>query len=85
MIKFSISEKENADFIILYDFLSDYIRNNLSNYKIRDLLEKISTIKLTLNKNFDSYFVSKETKDILDFLILINQEKFSKAFSFIKR
>ena len=75
MIKFSISEKENTDFITLYDFLSDYIRNNLSNYKIRDLLEKISTIKLSLNKNFDSYFVSKETKDILDFLILINQEK----------
>ena len=83
MIKFSISEKENTDFIILYDFLSDYITNNLSNYKIRDLLEKISTIKLSLNKNFDSYFVSKETKNILDLLILINQEKFSKAFSFI--
>ena len=28
MIKFSISEKENTDFITLYDFLSDYIRNN---------------------------------------------------------
>ena len=46
MIKFSISEKENKDFIILYDLLSGYIANNLSNYKIRELLEKISTIKL---------------------------------------
>ena len=62
MIKFSFSEKENADFIILYDFISSYITNNLSNDKIRDLLEKISTIKLTFNKNFDSYFVSKEEK-----------------------
>ena len=62
MIKFSISEKENSDFIMLYNFLSRYITNNLSNYKIRDLLEKISRIKLTLNKNFDSYFVSKEKK-----------------------
>ena len=84
MIKFSFSEKENADSIMLYDFLSSYITNNLSNYKIRDLLEKISTIKLTLNKNFDSYFVSKEKKSILDFLILINQEKFSRSFFFYK-
>ena len=83
MIKFSISEKENSDFIMLYNFLSRYITNNLSNYKIRDLLEKISRIKLTLNKNFDSYFVSKEKKNILDFVILINQEKFSRAFSLI--
>ena len=83
MIKFSISEKENSDFIMLYNFLSRYITNNLSNYKIRDLLEKISGIKLTLNKNFDSYFVSKEKKNILDFVILINQEKFSRAFSLI--
>ena len=83
MIKFSISEKENADFIMLYNYLSRYITNNLSNYKIRDLLEKISRIKLTLNKNFDSYFVSKEKKNILDFVILINQEKFSRAFSLI--
>ena len=83
MIKFSFSEKENTDFIILYDFLSSYITNNLSNYKIRELLEKISTTKLTFNKNFDSYFVSKENKNILDLLVLINQEKFSKAFSFI--
>ena len=83
MIKFSFSEKENTDFIILYDFLSSYITNNLSNYKIRDLLEKISTIKLTFNKNFDSYFVSKENKNILDLLVLINQETFSEAFSFI--
>ena len=83
MIKFSFSEKENADSIILYDFLSSYITNNLSNYKIRDLLEKISTIKLTFNKNFESYFVSKENKSILDLLVLINQEKFSEAFSFI--
>ena len=36
-----------------------------------------------MNKNFDSYLDSKETKNILDFLILINQEKYSKAFSFI--
>ena len=83
MIKFSFSEKENADSIILYDFISSYITNNLSNYKIRDLIEKISTIKLTFNKNFDSYFISKENKSIFDLLVLINQEKFSEAFSFI--
>jgi len=83
MIKFSISEKENIDFIILYNSLSEYITNNLSNYEIRDLLEKISRVKLTLNKNFDSYFDTKENKNILDLVILTNQGKFSKAFSII--
>lgn len=83
MIKFAITEKVNPDFIMLYDILTSYISNNLSNYKIRNLLEKISTIKLSENRNFERYLVSKENKNILDLVILINHEKYSQALSFI--
>jgi tetratricopeptide (TPR) repeat protein len=83
MIKFVMSEKESEDFIILYETLSDYIRNHLSNYKIRNLLEKISTIKTTTNKNFDSYLSFQDDKNILDLVILVNQQKYYEAFSII--
>ena len=82
LIKFSFSEKENADFIILYDFLSGYITNNLSNYKIRELLEKISKHRTKITKKDSPFFISK-IEDLLsrNYLDAFKYESLHKIFS----